>query len=127
MKKILLIIFLIGQGFGWGLDLSRVEVLLAGKNPEGAKQVLLEQYAQTKDKSEEEQIQFLLGQIAANQGKLDEAAAIYRKMLTANPTLHRVRLELGYIYFQQNRDDQARYHFRMVLAEKEIPLTACIS
>ena len=103
------------------LDLTRAETLLALQNPEGAKRVLAEQYAQTADKSEKEQIQFILAQIALKQGKQDEAAAIYRRMLTSNPALSRVRLELGYLYFLQKKDDQARYHLRLVLAEKELP------
>ena len=44
----------------WGLDLNRVDSLLAGHNPEEAKRVLLEAYAQTANKTEEEQIQFLI-------------------------------------------------------------------
>lgn len=103
------------------LDLTRAETLLALQNPEGAKRVLAEQYAQTADKSEREQIQFILAQIALQQGKQDEAAAIYRRMLTSNPSLSRVRFELGYLYFLQKKDDQARYHLRLVLAEKELP------
>ena len=105
----------------WGLDLNRVDSLLAGHNPEEAKRVLLEAYAQTANKTEEEQIQFLIAQIAFQQGNYAEAAAIYRRMLVANPSLTRVRLELGYVYFLQEEDEAARYHLRLVLAERDIP------
>lgn len=103
------------------LDLTRAETLLALQNPEGAKRVLAEQYSQTTDKAEKEQIQFILAQIALRQGKQDEAIDIYRRMLAGNPSLSRVRFELGYLYFLQKKDDFARYHLRLVLAEKELP------
>lgn len=121
MRILLSLLFLCASAGLSALDLTRAETLLAGQNPEGAKRVLAEQYAQTADKSEREQIQFILAQIALQQGKQDEAATIYRRMLTSNPSLSRVRLELGYLYFLQKKDDQARYHLRLVLAEKELP------
>lgn len=122
MRRFLLFCFLIYGAVSLNaLNLTRVETLLAGKNPQGAKRVLVEQYAQTTDKTEKEQILFVLAQISLQQGQTDEASAIYRRMLTNNPSLTRVRLELGYIYFLQKKDEAARYHLRLVLAEKDLP------
>lgn len=121
MRIFLSLIFLFFGSWIYALDLTRVETLLAGRNPQGAQQVLVEQYAHTTDKAEKEQILFVLAQISLQQGKQDEAAAIYRRMLSNNPSLTRVRLELGYLYFLQKKDDAARYHLRLVLADKNLP------
>ena len=47
---------------------------------------------------------------------LDTAIAAFRKMLVANPSLVRVRLELGRAFFLKEEDTLARRHFEIVLA-----------
>ena len=47
---------------------------------------------------------------------LDEAIAAFRKMLVANPSLVRVRLELARAFFLKEEDTLARRHFETVLA-----------
>lgn len=120
MRIFLSLIFLFFGSWIYALDLTRVETLLAGNNIAGAKRVLLEEYQKSGDKNEHEQIQFLLAQLSLKQNNPKEAVAIYRHMLAKNPALSRVRLELGYLYFMQKEDDAARYHLRLVLAEKDL-------
>ena len=47
---------------------------------------------------------------------LDTAIAAFRKMLVANPSLVRVRLELARAFFLKEEDTLARRHFEIVLA-----------
>ena len=47
---------------------------------------------------------------------LDEAIAAFRKMLVADPSLVRVRLELARAFFLKEEDTLARRHFEIVLA-----------
>ncbi len=49
---------------------------------------------------------------------LDEAIAAFRKMLVADPSLVRVRLELARAFFLKGEDTLARRHFEQVLAGK---------
>ena len=49
---------------------------------------------------------------------LDKAIAAFRKMLVANPSLVRVRLELARAFFLKEEDSLARRHFEIVLAGK---------
>ena len=49
---------------------------------------------------------------------LDRAIAAFRKMLVANPSLVRVRLELARAFFLKEEDSLARRHFEIVLAGK---------
>ncbi len=101
--------------------MSVVEFHLANNNLSAAKLTLTKMYLEAASRQEKEQIQFVAAQLFLKEKKYDEAATIYRKMLTNNPSLLRVRLELAYIYFMQKKDDAARYHFRLVLAEKDLP------
>ena len=47
---------------------------------------------------------------------LDEAVAVFREMLVADPSLVRVRLELARAFFLKGEDGLARRHFEQVLA-----------
>ena len=49
---------------------------------------------------------------------LDRAIAAFRKMLVADPSLVRVRLELARAFFLKSEDTLARRHFQRVLAGK---------
>ena len=49
---------------------------------------------------------------------LDEAIAVFRKMLVARPGLVRVRLELARAFFLKGEDSPAKGHFEQVLAGK---------
>ena len=49
---------------------------------------------------------------------LDKAIAAFRKMLVADPSLVRVRLELARAFFLKGEDTLARRHFEVVLAGK---------
>ena len=54
----------------------------------------------------------------ARDAALDKAIATFRKMLVANPSLVRVRLELARAFFLKGEDRLARRHFEQVLAGK---------
>jgi tetratricopeptide (TPR) repeat protein len=59
---------------------------------------------------------FIVARIAGAKGDFRSAEKIYREMLSADPNLHRVRLELASSLFQRGNFQPAEYHFRLVLA-----------
>ncbi len=64
---------------------------------------------------------FLRADIAMRMGDYNTAITSYRNMLDQDPNLVRVRLELARAYFMKKDDDQAEYHFRLVLGGKPSP------
>jgi hypothetical protein len=64
---------------------------------------------------------FLMGQAESALGRWDAAAEYYRKILTDRPDLVRVRLELARALYQAKEDTGAEYHFRLALAEPDLP------
>jgi hypothetical protein len=61
--------------------------------------------------------EFLDGMVALAQKDYPRAEARFRKILEANPSLLRVRLELARVLFLQRKDEAADYHFRLASAE----------
>ena len=108
---------------GQAYDLSRVEHFLSSGDISHAKQALAEEYIKAQSKKEQEELEFLAAQIFVREGNYSQAADIYRKILANNPSLTRVRLELGYVYFLQEEDEKARYNFWLALAAKDLPAT----
>jgi outer membrane protein len=78
---------------------------------------LLEDIADTApDKVE---VQFLLASIAVMEKRFDDAIDRYRDILTDQPGLTRVRLELARTLFLNREDEAAEHHFRLVLATED--------
>jgi hypothetical protein len=63
------------------------------------------------------QIQFLQAQLEFAEGNYDKAVSIYRRMLSRDPKLLRVRLELARALFAARDFEAARYHFEIALGE----------
>jgi hypothetical protein len=61
------------------------------------------------------QVLFLEGQIALQQGRYADAVEVFRQILTGDPALVRVRLELARALFLGGDFEAARYHFEQVL------------
>lgn len=63
----------------------------------------------------------LLGRIEMQLGLPREAARRFEAILARRPQLTRVRLELATAYYAARRDDKARHHFEMALADRLPP------
>ena len=61
-------------------------------------------------------IQVNRGRALLGLGRVEEAIAAYQQALTVNPNYHLARLNLGVIYFQQEKWSQAIEHLRVALA-----------
>ena len=66
-------------------------------------------------------VDFLRGSIALQKGEWQTAIDRFRAMLTRNPELLRVRLDLGLAYFNAEEDSSAAYHFRQALGAEALP------
>ena len=77
---------------------------------------------QARPSTEEEWIErlFLLGLIEMRLGAPGRAAERFEDILARRPELTRVRLELAQAYLLAGRDDEARRHFDLSLAD-ELP------
>jgi tetratricopeptide (TPR) repeat protein len=63
------------------------------------------------------QVLFLEGQLAFAEGDYGRAVTIYRRMLSKDPALLRVRLELARALFAARDYSAARYHFEIALGQ----------
>lgn len=63
------------------------------------------------------QVMFLQAQLESAEGNYGKAAAIYRRMLSRDPSLLRVRLELARALFAARDYDASRYHFEIALGQ----------
>lgn len=74
---------------------------------------------QAQPSNEDEQIErlFLLGRIERYLDMPERAAERFESILAIRPALTRARLELARAYFLAGRDDKARYHFSLALAD----------
>ena len=63
------------------------------------------------------QVRFLEGQLAFAEGDYGRAVAIYRRMLSKDPGLLRVRLELARALFAARDYAAAQYHFEIALGQ----------
>ena len=61
---------------------------------------------------------YLLGVLALREKRIDDAIAIWRKLLNENPRLVKVRFELAMAYMAQKSWYRADYHLRLAAAEK---------
>ena len=91
MRKLLLLLCLFLPGLAGAVDLSRVEIYLAGNNLEGAQQALQAEYEKASSRHDKEQLQYKMAQVALLQKKPQKAIAVFRNMLANNPALLRVR------------------------------------
>ena len=64
---------------------------------------------------------FLLGYSAIEQGRVDDAVHIFRKILDNHPEQTRVRLELGRALMLQGKTLNADHHFRLAQQDKGLP------
>lgn len=62
------------------------------------------------------QLQFTHAMALGQLGRFNEAADLFRRMLSRDPSLLRPRLELALVLFKAGDLDGARYHFEQVLA-----------
>ena len=80
---------------------------------------------QARPSDEEEQIErlFLLGRIEMRLGMPRQAAERFEAILALRPSLTRVRLELAQAHYLLGRDEEARRHFGLSLADGLPPST----
>ncbi len=64
---------------------------------------------------------FLMGEVESRQENYDKAVPYYRRILVDHPELVRVRLDLARALFESHDDEAAEYHFRLVLAQPDLP------
>lgn len=119
LKIIVVTLFLTLTGQSY--DLSKMSDFLSQGDLKSAKNSLAEEYLKAKNSEEQQQLEFVAAQLFMQEKNYEQAAAIYRRMLVKNPSLTRVRLELGYAYFMLKEDDKARYNLRLTLTDKTLP------
>lgn len=95
-----------------------IKAAIAKQQYDVARQILETLLAKKPDDVE---INFLMAQVEADQNHIDEAIERYRQILKDHPDLPRVRLELAQLLFIKKEDDAAEYHFRLVLAQRDLP------
>ena len=125
----LLMAVAVGSGAGWAKDTPRPELgaealieaaraALAKGAPDDA-EFLLKGVAPGEGDADD--LDFLHGSIAMARGDWETAIGRFRAMLTRNPNLPRVRLDLALAYFRAGEDRRAAYHFRLALGDKDLP------
>ncbi len=95
-------------------------MMLNDGNLETAEKVLTEVYPYLKDE-EKTQAEFLLGLTYMAKKDYKTAIFLFRHILSKDPHLTRVRLELARAYFENKDDYKANYHFRLALGAKDLP------
>ena len=69
-------------------------------------------------------LDFLYGTIALAREDWETAIARFRSMLSRDPSLLRVRLDLAFAFFRAGEDRNAEYHFRQALGADDLPAAA---
>ncbi len=87
---------------------------------EDAKKVLLLKPFQQKE-LEIERL-YLLAQIATKENKIDKAIDIYYFILEHQPNISNIRFRLAELYLIRKDWIRADYHYRLALADKELPI-----
>jgi tetratricopeptide (TPR) repeat protein len=64
---------------------------------------------------------FLMGEVESREGSYDKAVPYYRRILVDHPGLVRVRLDLARALYETHDDEAAEYHFRLALADPDLP------
>lgn len=93
--------------------LAGIKRMIVTNNLDEAERLLAAMY---REAGYDPEIIFLLGSIAVMEERYDEAIVFYQAMLSRDPGLARVRLELARTYFLKGDDYAAKYHFQFVLA-----------
>jgi tetratricopeptide (TPR) repeat protein len=76
--------------------------------------------------SDELQAELIQGNELFDQGKYDEARAVYEKMLAENPDAYIIHLNIGNCYFQQENYEQAIASYQKVLEADAKNITAIL-
>ncbi|MBL8631095.1 MAG: DUF560 domain-containing protein [Rhodospirillaceae bacterium] len=103
------------QAFGNDADQSLEKArtaLLSGDTATAEREL-----AQSQGASDINDYDFLRGTLAVQQKDYDTAIAAFRAMLSRDPTLNRVRLDLAQAYYLKGDDIAATYHFRAAVAQ----------
>ncbi|HUV50552.1 MAG TPA: tetratricopeptide repeat protein [Anaerolineae bacterium] len=77
-------------------------------------------FREISDQVETMDVMFWFASCAAKAGEKDLAITKFRDMLAIEPDLHRVRLELGTVYFEMGKYDEARKELNAVLEAKPL-------
>lgn len=99
-------------------DMQAARMLIRAGRLEHAR-IFLEQARPSTEEESIEQL-FLLGRVELQLGMPERAARRFETILARRPELTRVRLELAQAYYLTGRDDEARHHFNISLAD-ELP------
>ena len=100
--------------------LTFAQELVEKNKLEDAKKVLLLKPFQQKE-LEIERL-YLLAQIATKENKIDEAIDIYYFILEHQPNISNIRFRLAELYLIRKDWIRADYHYRLALADKELPI-----
>ena len=100
--------------------LTFAQELIEKNKLEDAKKVLLLKPFQQKE-LEIERL-YLLAQIATKENKIDKAIDIYYFILEHQPNISNIRCRLAELYLIRKDWIRADYHYRLALADKELPI-----
>ncbi len=100
--------------------LTFAQELVEKNKLEDAKKVLLLKPFQQKE-LEIERL-YLLAQIATKENKIDKAIDIYYFILEHQPNISNIRFRLAELYLIRKDWIRADYHYRLALADKELPI-----
>ena len=100
--------------------LTFAQELIEKNKLEDAKKVLLLKPFQQKE-LEIERL-YLLAQIATKENKIDKAIDIYYFILEHQPNISNIRFRLAELYLIRKDWIRADYHYRLALADKELPI-----
>ena len=100
--------------------LTFAQELIEKNKLEDAKKVLL--LKPFRQKELEIERLYLLAQIATKENKIDKAIDIYYFILEHQPNISNIRFRLAELYLIRKDWIRADYHYRLALADKELPI-----